>query len=118
VAPTSPTDGESIGPMMYTGTGGQTAFVIGAALAGGTTVVVTPSTALVKGERVSRIVASLAPGSVVTSPRGFVHYVATEYGIATLRGKSLRERIHELIAIAHPDFRGELRSEAKRLYNL
>jgi 4-hydroxybutyrate CoA-transferase len=115
---TGQADGESIGPMMYTGCGGQTAFVIGACLAGGTTVVVTPSTALVKGQRVSRIVAGLAPGSVVTSPRGFVHYVVTEYGIATLRGKSLRERIGELIAIAHPDFRSELRAEAKRLYRL
>ncbi len=115
---TGQADGESIGPMMYTGTGGQTAFVIGACLAGGTTVVVTPSTSMVKGERVSRIVASLAPASVVTSPRGFVHHVVTEYGIATLRGKSLRERINELIAIAHPDFRSELRADARRLYNL
>jgi 4-hydroxybutyrate CoA-transferase len=115
---TGQANGESIGPMMYTGTGGQTAFVIGACLAGGTTVVVTPSTSMVNGQRVSRIVPVLAPGSVITSPRGFVHHVATEYGIATLRGKSLRERINGLITIAHPDFRSELRAEARRLYNL
>jgi 4-hydroxybutyrate CoA-transferase len=62
---TGQADSESIGPMMYTGTGGQTAFVIGASLAGGKSIVVTPSSSLVKGERVSRIVATLAPGSVV-----------------------------------------------------
>ena len=60
----------------------------------------------------------LDPGSVVTSPRGFVHHVVTEYGIATLKGKSIRERINELVAIAHPDFRTELRAEAKRLYKV
>ena len=48
--------------------------------------------------------------------RTFVHYVVTEYGIATLQGKSLRERAYELIEVAHPDFRGELRAEAKRMY--
>jgi 4-hydroxybutyrate CoA-transferase len=60
----------------------------------------------------------LDAGSVVTSPRGFVHHVVTEYGIATLKGKSIRERIDELVAIAHPDFRSELRSEARRLYRV
>lgn len=114
---TGQADSESIGPMMYTGTGGQTAFVVGASLGGGKTILVTPSSSMVKGKRVSRIVSSLAPGSVVTAPRTFVHHVATEYGIATLKGKSVRERTNELIAIAHPDFRDELRAEAKRMYN-
>ncbi len=113
---TGQTNGESIGPIMYTGTGGQTAFVIGAALAGGKTVIVVPSTSMVKGKRISRIVPVLDPGSVVTSQRGFLHYVVTEYGIATLKGKSIRERIEELVAVAHPDFRSELRADAKRLY--
>ena len=114
---TGQADSESIGPMMYTGTGGQTAFVVGASLGGGKTILVTPSSSMVKGQRVSRIVSSLAPASVVTSPRTFVHHVVTEYGIATLKGKTVRERANELIAIAHPDFRSELRAEVKRLYN-
>jgi 4-hydroxybutyrate CoA-transferase len=114
---TGQANSESIGPTMYTGTGGQTAFVVGASLGGGKTILVTPSTSMVKGQRVSRIVSSLAPGSVLTAPRTFVHHVATEYGIATLRGKTIRERVNEMIAIAHPDFRSELREEAKRLYN-
>ncbi len=115
---TGQTNGESIGPMMYTGTGGQTAFVVGACLAGGKTVIVVPSTSMVKGKRISRIVPMLDPGSVVTSPRGFVHHVVTEYGIANLKGKSIRNRIDELVSIAHPDFRSELRTEAKRLYKV
>ncbi len=113
---TGQTNGESIGPMMYTGTGGQTAFVIAAAMAGGKTVIVVPSTSMVNGKRISRIMPMLDAGSVVTSQRGFVHYVVTEYGIATLKGKSIRERIEELVAVAHPDYRSELRSEAKHLY--
>ena len=113
---TGQANSESLGPMMYTGTGGQTAFVIGASLGGGTTILVTPSTSMVKGQRVSRITPGLPPGSVVTSPRTFVHYVATEYGIAKLKGKSIHDRNNELIAIAHPDFRAELRAEAKRMY--
>ena len=111
-------NGESIGGTMYTGTGGQTAFVVGASLAGGKTILVTPSSSMVKGQLVSRIVPTMPAGSVVTCPRGFVHHVVTEYGIATLKGKSLRQRINELIAVAHPDFRSELKATAKRMYNL
>jgi 4-hydroxybutyrate CoA-transferase len=115
---TGQTNGESIGPLMYTGTGGQTAFVIAASLAGGKTIIVVPSSSMVNGKRVSRIVPMLDPGSVVTSPRGFVHHVVTEYGIATLKGKSIRQRIEELVAVAHPDFRSELRAEAKRVHRV
>ena len=107
---------ESIGHEMYTGTGGQTAFGIGATMAGGKSIIVIPSTAIVKGRRLSRIIPTLAPGTVMTLPRTFVHYVVTEYGIAKLIGKSIHERAAELIAIAHPDFRAELSAEAKRLY--
>jgi 4-hydroxybutyrate CoA-transferase len=107
---------ESIGPRMYTGTGGQTAFGIGCSMGGGKSIVVLPATAMVKGERVSRISGSLAPAAVFTLQRTFVHHVVTEYGIATLKGKSLRERARELIAIAHPDFRADLTAEARRLY--
>lgn len=114
---TGQANSESIGPRMYTGTGGQTAFVVGACLGGGTTVIVVPSSSIVNGIRISRIMPALLPASVVTAPRAFVHHVVTEYGIATLKGKSIRERVNALIAIAHPDFRAELRAEAKRMYN-
>ncbi len=107
---------ESIGPHMYTGTGGQIAFGIGSSMAGGTSIIVLPATAMVQGRRISRISTSLAPATVFTLPRAFVHYVVTEFGIATLRGKSLRERAGELIAVAHPDFRAELAAEAKPMY--
>lgn len=107
---------ESIGHQMYTGTGGQTAFGIGSSLGGGKSIIVMPAAAMAGGRRVSRIVPALAPGTVCTLPRTFVHHVVTEYGIATLKGKSQRERAAELIAIAHPDFRGELTAAARRLF--
>lgn len=115
---TGQANSESIGPLMYTGCGGQTVFLIAACLAGGKAVIVLPSSSMVQGRRVSRIVPVLDPGSVVTSPRGFVHHVVTEYGIANLKGKSIRQRIDELVSIAHPDFRSELRGEARRLYKV
>ncbi len=71
---------------------------------------------MVKGQRMSRIVPVLAPGSVATATRSSVHYVVTEHGIADLRGKSVPEHARDLIAIAHPDFRAELSEEARRLY--
>jgi 4-hydroxybutyrate CoA-transferase len=107
---------ESIGSRMYTGTGGQIAFGIGASMAGGKSIIVLPATAMVQGQRVSRIATSLAPASVFTLPRAFVHHVVTEFGIANLKGKSLRERVRELVGIAHPDFRRELAAEATRMY--
>jgi acyl-CoA hydrolase len=107
---------ESIGHQMYTGTGGQIAFGIGASLAGGKSIIVLPASALNAGQRVSRITPSLPPATVFTLPRAFVHYVVTEYGVAKLIGKSLRERARELTAVAHPDFRGELAAEARRMY--
>jgi 4-hydroxybutyrate CoA-transferase len=61
-------------------------------------------------------VPTLAPGGAVTVPRTFVDYVVTEYGIATLRGKTLKERARELCSVAHPDFRPELEREASRMY--
>ena len=101
---------------MYTGTGGQIAFGVGASLAGGKSIIVLPASALSAGKRVSRITPSFPPATVFTLPRAFVHYVVTEYGVATLAGKSLRERARELVAVAHPDFRGELSAEARRMY--
>ena len=106
---------ESIGPQQFTGTGGQTAFCIAASLAGGKSIIAVPSSSLLQDKRISRITPMLAPGTIVTTPRAFVDYVVTEYGIATLRGKNLRERAQALISVAHPDFRDELREEAKRL---
>ena len=110
---------ETIGPRIWTGVGGQTAFMIAAQYSrGGRSITVLPSSHVINGERVTRIVPVLPEGTVVTVPRTFVDYVVTEHGIATLRGKTVRERIGELIAIAHPDFRGELKAEAKRLYSI
>lgn len=106
---------ESVGPVQFSGTGGQLAFAIGASLSrGGRAVTVLPSTA--KGGKLSRIVPSLQPGTVVTVPRTLADVIITEYGVARLKGKTQRQRAEELIAIAHPDFRTELRNEAQRLY--
>jgi 4-hydroxybutyrate CoA-transferase len=85
---------------------------------GGRSITVLPSSHLIAGERRTRIVGALPEGSLVTVPRTLVDHVVTENGIATLRGKTVRERIAEMIAIAHPDFQGELRTEAKRLYGI
>jgi 4-hydroxybutyrate CoA-transferase len=108
---------EYIGPRVWSGVGGQTIFCIAAAYSkGGRSILVTPSTSLVQGERRSRILGSLPEATVVTVPRTYVDYVVTEYGIATLKGKTVRQRMGELVSVAHPDFQGELRKEAKRLY--
>ena len=92
-------------------------FAVGALHAkGGRSVTVVPSTSIVDGEPRSRIVAMFPQGSAVTVPRGYADIVVSEYGIARLKHRTLRERVHELIAIAHPDVRADLRSEAARLY--
>jgi acyl-CoA hydrolase/ribosomal protein S18 acetylase RimI-like enzyme len=105
---------ESIGSVIYSGIGGQADFMRGAVLApGGKTILTLPSTA--HNDTISRIVPALKNGSAVTLIRGDVHYVVTEYGIAYLHGKNIRERAMSLIAIAHPKFRPWLIEEAKRL---
>lgn len=105
---------ESLGRTFYSGIGGQADFMRGAAWArNGKTILVLPSTA--KSGTVSRIVPLLKEGAGVTLNRGDLQYVVTEYGIAYLLGKNIRERAMELIAIAHPDFRPWLIQEAKRL---
>jgi 4-hydroxybutyrate CoA-transferase len=110
---------ESIGYKVWTGVGGQTAFMIAAQYSrGGRSITVLPSSHVIEGQRVTRIVPLLPEGTLVTVPRTLVDYVVTEHGIASLRGKTVRERIGELIAVAHPDFRSELKSEAKRLYGI
>jgi 4-hydroxybutyrate CoA-transferase len=114
---TGQVNGEAVGPWPYTGPGGQTAFAIAAALADdGRSVIVLPSSYLRDGERRSRIVAALAEAAPVTVPRTAVDYVVTEWGIATLRGKTLRGRIGELLSVAHPDCKAELAAEANRIY--
>lgn len=106
---------ENIGRRVLSVAGGQIPFVMGAWLSkGGRSITVLPSTA--QGGTVSRIVPTLPPGTAVTIQRNCVDYVVTEYGIAHLRGKSARQRVNELISIAHPDFRAELRKEAEKLF--
>lgn len=106
---------------MYTGVGGQTVFMIaGAYSPGGKSVSVLPSSSVptATGRRVTRIVPVLDPGAVVTVPRTYVDYVVTEQGIATLRGKTIRERVREMLSIAHPDFQAELSKQARALYGI
>jgi acetyl-CoA hydrolase len=102
---------DSIGPRIYSGFGGQLDFIRGAARSkGGVPVIALPSTA--REGTVSRLVDTLTPGSGVVTTRADVHYVVTEFGIANLYGRSLRERARSLIDIAHPDFREELERAA------
>jgi len=104
---------DSLGTTIYSGFGGQLDFIRGSARAkGGKPIIALSSTA--KDGAVSRIVDTLLPGSGVVTTRADVHYVVTEYGVASLFGRSLRERAEALIAIAHPDFREELRAAARR----
>lgn len=105
---------ESLGHLPYSGTGGQVDFVRAANRSrDGKAFIVLPSTA--KNDNISRIVPTLTPGTHVTTGKNDINYVVTEYGVAQLRGKSAKQRVQELIAIAHPDFRAELMAEAKRL---
>ncbi|MFC1940425.1 acetyl-CoA hydrolase/transferase family protein [Chloroflexota bacterium] len=106
---------ESFGPTMVSGTGGQLAFATGAALSkGGRNITVLSSTA--RDGKASRIVPQLDRGTVVTVPRTLADIVITEYGIASLKGKTQRQRAQELISIAHPDFKKELKREAEKLF--
>ncbi len=103
---------DSLGNTFYSGFGGQVDFIRGAARSrGGKAIIAVPSTA--KKESVSRIVAHLSDGAGVVTTRADVHYVVTEYGIAYLHGKSIRERAIALISIAHPKFRKDLVQQAK-----
>jgi acyl-CoA hydrolase len=105
---------DSIGARVYSGVGGQMDFMRGAALAqGGRPIIALPATA--KHGAISRIVTQLLPGAGVTTTRGHVHYVVTEYGVAYLHGKSLRERAAALIELAAPQFREQLEREARSI---
>ncbi|MCP4634437.1 MAG: acetyl-CoA hydrolase, partial [candidate division Zixibacteria bacterium] len=114
---TGQVNADSVGPELYRGIGGQVDFMRGANRSeGGKPITVMPSTALLEdGTVISRIVPFLNPGSGVVITRGDVHYVVTEWGIADLFGKSIRERVLQLINIAHPDFREGLLDYAKKV---
>jgi acyl-CoA hydrolase len=108
---------DSIGHRLYSGVGGQMDFIRGAALAEeGLAIIALPSTAA--GGTRSRISAELAPGAGVVTTRAHVRMVVTEWGIVDLFGKSVAERARALIEIAHPDFRDELRAEARTTHGL
>jgi acyl-CoA hydrolase len=104
---------ESDGHRHISGTGGQLQFVRGAyASKGGRSFICLTSTYDKRGERRSRIVLDLTPGNIVTTPRSDVMYGVTEYGMVNLKGKSVAERAHAIIGIAHPDFREDLERQA------
>jgi acyl-CoA hydrolase len=108
---------DSIGPQIYSGVGGQVDFVLGATYSEhGKSIIALPSTA--RGTETSRVVATLAAGAGVVTTRAQVDYVVTEYGVAELRGRPVRERARDLIRIAHPDFREQLAREAFDTYKL
>jgi 4-hydroxybutyrate CoA-transferase len=104
---------DSLGTYFYSGIGGQVDFLRGAAHSkGGKPIIALPSTA--KGGTISRIVSTLNPGAGVVTSRGLIRYVVTEYGVAYLHGKSIRERAKALIEIAHPKYRAELYEYCER----
>ena len=106
---------ESIGPRQFSGVGGQVDFIRGAAASkGGKSIIALPATA--KNGEVSRIVAGLLPGQAVTPSRNDVDIVVTEYGVAGLRGKTMRDRARALINIAAPKFQDPLERECRKLY--
>ncbi|MDR1894707.1 MAG: 4-hydroxybutyrate--acetyl-CoA CoA transferase [Spirochaetales bacterium] len=111
---------EAVGPFQLSGIGGQTDTAVGAKMSrGGKSIIVLHSTAMVKTktgerERISKVVCTHQGGTVISLLRADVDYVVTEYGVASLRGASLKERALSLINIAHPDFRSQLKEEAKR----
>jgi len=109
---------DSIGTRLYSGIGGQMDFIYGSSLSeGGLPIIVLPSTSTLKdGTIVSRIVPTLKTGAGITTTRNHIHYVVTEYGRIDLYGKSVRQRTHALISIAHPDFRQDLEKKAQQLH--
>ncbi len=108
---------DMLGPMQYSGVGGQVDYVRGARLSeGGKAVIVLTSTA--RDGQVSRIVPTLKPGAGVTTSRNDVDYLVTEYGVAQLHGKTVRQRMQALIEIAHPKFREDLSRQAYDMYRV
>lgn len=108
---------DSIGPKFFSGIGGQLDFIYGASRSkGGVPVIAMLSTNTSKdGTLTSKIVPTLKPGAGVVTGRNHVHYVVTEYGVADLYGKSVRQRVMALVNISHPNFRKDLESQAREL---
>ena len=107
---------DMIGSRQISGVGGQVDFVRGATMSkGGRSIIAMPSTA--KNNTVSKIVPTITDNSAITTPRNDVHYIVTEYGIANLKGQTVKNRARALINIAHPDFRNELKAEFKKRFN-
>jgi acetyl-CoA hydrolase len=109
---------DSIGPKLYSGVGGQMDFIYGASRSkGGVPIIALPSTNVMRdGTVLSKISAMLKHGAGVVTTRNHVRYIVTEYGVADLYGKTIRQRATQLINIAHPDFREELRKQASELH--
>jgi len=109
---------DSIGPKLYSGVGGQLDFIYGASRSkGGVPIIALPSTNTMRdGTVLSKIVSMLKHGAGVVTSRNHVRYIVTEYGVADLYGKTIRERATQLIGIAHPDFRDELKKQAQELH--
>jgi len=106
---------ESLGMRLLSGAGGQVPFQLGALLSkGGRAITVLPSTA--ENGTISRIMPSLPEGTTVTLHKNCTDMIVTEYGVARLRGRSMRQKAEELINVAHPDFRAELKKAARRLF--
>ncbi|MGL4791959.1 MAG: acetyl-CoA hydrolase/transferase family protein [Anaerotignaceae bacterium] len=106
---------ECVGLKQFSGVGGQVDFVRGATMSkGGRAIIAMPSTA--SGGKISRITPFLEKGAAVTTSRNDVNYIVTEYGIAQLKGKTLKDRAKALIEIAHPDFREELKVEFQKRF--
>ena len=107
---------DSIGPRIYSGVGGQVDFIYGASRsAGGVPIIAMPSTATVQGNPTTKIVPLLKEGAGVVTTRNHVRYVVTEYGVADLYAKTVRQRARALIGIAAPEFREPLERKAKEL---
>jgi 4-hydroxybutyrate CoA-transferase len=105
---------DSIGPRLYSGVGGQVDFIYGASRSnGGLPIIALPSSALIKGQNTSKIVPLLKYGAGVVTTRNHVRFIVTEYGVADLYGKNIRQRARALINVAHPEFREELERQAK-----
>ena len=103
---------ESVGSVLYSGTGGAADFAYGAFHSNGGRGIIAMRAAT-GGNEISKIKAQLSPGAAVSISRNIADYIVTEYGIAKLRGATIRERAQRLIAIAHPEFRRELSQQAK-----
>jgi len=106
---------DTLGYQQYSGVGGQVDFVRASSISpGGKSIIALPSTN--KKKTISRIVSKLSEGACVTTSRNDVHNVITEYGIANLRGKTIRQRAKALINIAHPDFRDQLKMDFNNIF--